>query len=48
MCVEAVIDIREELYNFYLIIYAMRKENDKVVPKDVSKDNGAPLFNSLS
>ena len=48
MCVEAAIDIREELYSFYLKIDAMRKEKDNVVPKDISKDSEAPLFNSLS
>ena len=26
----------------------MRKEMNKVVPKDVSKDSGEPLFNSIS
>ena len=48
MCVEPAIDIREELYSFYLTVDAMRKEKENVVPKDISKDSGAPLFNSLS
>ena len=50
MCVEAAIDIRVELYSFYLKIDPMRKEEDKdkVVPKYISKDSGSPLFNSLS